>query len=135
MIGTRLYYSWKGMKGRCNNSNHSDYHNYGERGIKVCEEWYDFIPFMEWAFANGYREDLTLDRKDNNGNYCPENCRWATQLEQGKNKRNNVWITIEEQTHTLEEWSKISGIRKALIAKRYYKQGKIGNKLIEKVII
>ena len=88
MSGTRLYHIWKAMKQRCYYPKHKDFHNYGERGIKVCEEWFtNFETFYAWAIANGYRDDLTLDRIDVNGNYEPSNCRWATWGEQRLNQR------------------------------------------------
>jgi hypothetical protein len=90
MSGTQLYFSWRSMRQRCANPNNKDYSNYGGRGIKVCEEWQNsFIPFMEWALANGFDDTLTIDRKDVNGDYSPENCKWSTRNEQNKNKRNS----------------------------------------------
>jgi hypothetical protein len=81
---------WKHIKGRCYNRNKHDYKHYGGRGITVCDEWQDFLPFYEWAMANGYTENLTIDRIDNNGNYEPSNCRWATMNQQNVNKRTNT---------------------------------------------
>lgn len=98
------------MKQRCNSPKHTAYKNYGGRGIKICKEWeHDFKAFYDWSIANGYNPELTLDRIDNNGNYEPSNCRWATIKEQSYNRRTNRNLTVYGITHTLEEWSKIMG--------------------------
>ena len=95
MKGTRLYEVWKGMKKRCYSPQNPNYRNYGMRGISICDEWRcDFKAFYDWAMANGYdpnapRGEKTIERKDVNGNYCPENCCWITISEQQRNKRNN----------------------------------------------
>lgn len=75
---TRLYSIWNGIKQRCLNPNDRAYKYYGGRGITVYKEWMDFIPFRDWAKANGYDESLEIDREDNDGNYEPDNCRWVT---------------------------------------------------------
>ena len=106
----RLYSIWKAMRQRCNNPNSSNFYKYGARGISVCEEWDSFIAFQDWAFLTGYAENLTLDRIDNDGDYEPLNCRWATYVEQNNNRRDNVWITYQEETHTISEWARIRGM-------------------------
>ena len=109
--GTRLYGIWCGMKSRCYNKKRKHYDRYGGRGIVVCDEWLnDFETFYNWALANGYSEELTIDRIDVNGNYEPSNCRWATQKEQMNNVGRNHLITAFGKTKTMKEWSEETGI-------------------------
>lgn len=115
---TRLYTIWGSMLKRCRNENDPAYPRYGGRGIAVCLEWCDFENFQAWAIENGYSENLTLDRKDTNGDYCPENCRWTTPKVQSNNKRNNHNLTIFGETHTVAEWSEISGTKRVTIHAR-----------------
>lgn len=110
---TKLFDVWHSMKQRCYYCKSSEYHNYGGRGITVCDEWlHDFQAFYEWAMANGYADNLTIDRIDVDGNYEPSNCRWVTMKEQQNNKRNNHLLTYKGETHTLSEWARIKHINK-----------------------
>lgn len=103
---TRLYRIWENMKTRCYNDHSAQYKDYGARGITVCDEWKDnFQAFYNWSISHGYADNLTIDRKDNNAGYSPDNCRWATMVEQCNNRRNNHIVTINGQGKTLREWS------------------------------
>lgn len=84
MSGSRLYGIWNGIRNRCGNKRVAAYERYGGRGIYVCDEWKEFDAFMSWANASGYGDDLTIDRIDNDGNYCPENCQWITKSENSR---------------------------------------------------
>ena len=95
------------MKNRCYNKNDSHYPRWGGRGIQICSEWlFDFDNFREWALYNGYADNLTIDRINNDGNYCPDNCRWVTVAEQNNNQRTNRLITYNGKTQNLKQWSK-----------------------------
>jgi hypothetical protein len=123
----RLYNIYTCMKQRCYNENDTfHYKYYGGRGIKVCDEWLDketgFVNFLSWALSNGYKDNLTIDRIDVNGNYEPSNCRWATYLEQANNTRNKI-ILLEHnnEIHSLNYWSKKFNINHVTAWRRYYK--------------
>ena len=100
----RLHRIWTQMRQRCENPNNHAYEYYGGRGIKVCNEWQKVEPFEEWALANGYTKDLTIDRIDTNGGYSPDNCRWANMLVQGNKTRKNKMITYQGRTQSLADW-------------------------------
>lgn len=118
---TRLYNIWHGMKARCGNPNNTSYEKYGGKGIKVCDEWQDYLSFREWALNNGYSESLTIDRINNNGNYEPSNCRWATIREQENNRTNNVLLTAFGKTQTMSQWAKEKNICKSTLFNRLKK--------------
>lgn len=121
---TKLYRVWSEMKERCRNPHRHNYENYGGRGIDVCDEWANsYLTFKEWAISNGYCEGKAIDRIDNEKGYCPENCRWATQKEQQRNKRNNRLVTLNGETKTLAEWSEITGINHGVLWNRIFHLG------------
>lgn len=141
---TRLYRIWQNMKARCQIKNTENYHYYGKRGIKVCDEWKNnLLLFYEWAMNNGYQDNLTIDRIDINGNYEPANCRWVDMKTQNKNRRNNRNITYQGKTKTLAEWSEIKNVSANTMLARIDKLGrsiekafttpvrKINNKMLE----
>lgn len=111
-----VYKRWAAMKRRCTNQNDTAYSNYGGRGIKVCDAWMEFEAF--YNDMGDPPEGGTLDRIDNNGDYEPGNCRWATTTEQSRNRRSNVLLTVDGETKLLIEWSEISGTSCGVIRKR-----------------
>lgn len=115
---TRLYRTWLDMRKRCQNKNVKAYPNYGGRGIKVCDEWQDYETFARWALANGYNDSMTIERKDVDKDYCPENCTWVTLSEQGKNTRKNRYIEYDGNRLTLTEWSELLGGKPNLVTTR-----------------
>lgn len=124
---TYLYEVWKGIRQRCKNPKHPSYHNYGGRGIKVCDEWdKSFQAFYDWSYTNGYSTEnqkneklkLTIDRIDNNGNYEPCNCRWVDRKVQASNTRLAKLFTINGETKCLSEWCKLFGIKRNTIYRR-----------------
>lgn len=118
MSSSRLYKIWAGIHKRCKNKNASNYKIYGARGITVCDEWSDFVPFMTWALENGYKEDLSIDRIDNNGDYSPDNCRWADRKTQCRNKGNNKLLTFNGITKPLVSWAEDLGLSLQTLASR-----------------
>lgn len=122
LTNSRIYNIWSSMKQRCFYDKYKEYNNYGGRGITICQEWLDdFMNFYNWAMANGYRDDLTIDRIDVNGDYCSENCHWIQLEEQARNKRNNVFYTFKNKTHCVSEWARILNISEVMLRKRLYR--------------
>ena len=118
----KLYNVWKNMKSRCYDKNSDRYYTYGARGIKICEEWKNnFRVFAKWAYQNGWKVGLSIERKDHNGNYCPENCTFITMNEQARNKTSNVLVTYNGETKCVAEWAEIIGIDAKKIYARLYR--------------
>ncbi len=117
---------YRTMLSRCYNPKFPKYRNYGARGIKVCNEWRTFQGFKRWAIASGYKPELQIDRIDNDGDYCPENCRWVTPSQNCNNRGDKTTITAWGETKTRKEWSKdprckttYFSIRQRLLTGRY----------------
>lgn len=104
-----LYWCWKAIKQRCLNPRCRAYHNYGGRGITVCDDWHKFEPFLAWALDNGWHKGLDLDRIDNDGDYTPDNCRFVTRRENVNNRRRTVMITVDDVTHPSTVWADLIG--------------------------
>lgn len=106
------------MLSRCENPNTINYYLYGGRGIKVCFDWHKFTNFYNWAMNNGYKKGLSIDRTDNSGNYCPENCRWVDRFEQNNNTRTNKFLSLHNKRQTIAQWSREIGISSQTLCKR-----------------
>lgn len=111
----KIYKVWSNMVNRCENAKNSKFVYYGARGITVCDEWKDFNKFYEWCMENGWEIDLTLDRKDNDLHYEPNNCRFISLAEQQRNKRNNLIIFFNGENKTITEWSRDLGVSRRTI--------------------
>lgn len=115
---------WCGMKERCNNPNADNYKWYGGAGIKICPEWNnDFLAFYNWAVSNGWSNGLSIDRIDNTKGYSPDNCRFVTHRKQCRNRRTNVPITVDGETHLQCEWNELLGLNIHTIAKWKNRRG------------
>lgn len=116
---TRLYNIWRGIKIRCFNQNSRAYKNYGGNGITMYNEWKDnFKSFYDWSMSNGYTDELSIDRIDNNKGYFPDNCRFVDKIVQANNKRNNRLLTYNGETHTVAEWGRILNISRSTLFSR-----------------
>lgn len=128
----RIYYN---MHSRCENANTPKFKNHGGRGISICKEWSGengLIEFYNWAIKNGYNDNLTLDRIDNDGNYEPSNCRWVDFATQNRNKSDNVYVTIDGITKVIEDWERECGVSAGTIRKRL-NEGISGEDLLKPV--
>ncbi|MBN2980114.1 hypothetical protein [Cohnella algarum] len=115
----KLYRVWAAMKSRCQNPKTAAYKDYGGRGIRVCAEWDDYESFKEWALQTGYDGQLTLERKNVNGNYAPDNCKWISIADQQSNRRNNIRVEVNGELITLAELSRRTGILDKTLYSRY----------------
>ena len=115
---TRIYNIWNKMMKRCYDSNNKNFDRYGGRGIIVCEEWHSIENIVEWAYGHGYSDELTIDRIDNDGNYCPTNCRWADKITQSNNTSRNHLITYGDKTMTIAEWARFTGLTYSCLKSR-----------------
>ena len=121
-IGEAIYDTWNRMMHRCYDIKHHKYPRYGARGIKLCDEWKNnYDEFYKWSINNGFKLGLSIDRIDNNGNYEPSNCRWATRKQQMRNTSRNRYITYKGETRSLAEWCEILNIRYGTASSRLYR--------------
>lgn len=126
----RLSGIWYGMKDRCYSEDHVAYNRYGGRGITICEEWLDdYFKFEDWALDNGYSEELTIDRIDNDRGYSPNNCRWATQIQQMNNRSNNNLVEINGTIKTISQWARQHNLAWSTIKQRVV-SGKTGEEIL-----
>jgi len=123
----RLFKIWQGMHKRCYHPSANQAKFYKDKGVIVCKEWHDPVVFEKWALANGYADGLTIDRIDNDGNYCPENCRWVSVKEQARNKSTTHWIMYKGKKMCLTSLMEMLNIPKNF----YYKKRKEGFSDIE----
>ncbi len=124
MSKTRLYHEWASIKNRCYNKNLKTYKDYGGRGIEVCDEWkHSFEAFRDWAFENGYSDDLTIERINFDMNYCPENCKWIPFNEQQKNRRICYSIEYMGKTQNLTDWCRELNLPFGVVHNRVKKLG------------
>lgn len=131
----RILDIWYHMKARCLNPKNPAYYRYGNRGITICDDWLVFENFYNWAINNGYQNNLSIDRIDNNGNYEPNNCRWATAKQQANNSRNKLgkrFLTFNEETLSVKEWSKKLNINYSTLSTRINKLGWTDEKALTK---
>lgn len=124
----RTFTIWNGMKARCLNPKSVSFANYGGRGIGICDEWLSFENFHNWAVSNGYEDGLQIDRIDNDGDYCPQNCRWVSRKYNNTNKRNTNLITICGKTQCATDWIRELGISKATFYRHLHEDEDCGQR-------
>ena len=119
MSNTRLYNIWRGMKNRCNSSTGKRHKFYHDKGIKVCEEWKNsFQIFYDWAINNGYNDNLSIDRIDNDKGYYPNNCRWTNSIQQNNNQSNNIRLLYKGKEYSIKELAEQNNIKRATLYER-----------------
>lgn len=121
MSTSRIYVLWRGMIARCEYPKHISFQHYGGRGIEVCNEWKDFENFLKWSLENNYSDNLSIDRKDSDGNYEPTNCRWIIKSLQGENKRDSINLSIEGNKVSLKDYALANNISYMCAYKRFKK--------------
>ena len=120
-----LFNLYSTIKMRCTNKNRQNYARYGGRGIGLCDEWNNAINFVQWSLKSGYKKGLQIDRIDNNKGYFPDNCRWVTPRQNAQNTRRNVYLTINNRTECVSEWSRIKNISQYTIYWWINQKGKV----------
>lgn len=132
---TKLYQVWCAMKQRCENQKSKHYKWYGAKGVAICAELkHDYASFRDWAYLNGYKEGLTIDRIDTSGNYSPQNCRWATKKEQANNQTTTIKLEYKGVEKPLHEWAESIGVKPHTLWSRIYRLGwSVERALTEKV--
>ena len=121
---TEIYSKWIGMKTRCYNQNEERFDCYGGRGITICDEWLNnFDAFYDWSIKNGWQKGYSIERKDVNGDYCPENCCWIPLIKQAENKRNTIYVELNGETKRLVEWCEILGLNYKTVYSRIKQYG------------
>lgn len=120
---TLLYRIWQSMKARCTKEYSGDFHRYGARGITVCDAWQNFATFRCWAESSGYRQGLTIDRRDNDRGYEPDNCRWIDRKAQNRNRRNNKRYAFRGENLMISEIAERTGVSRSMIYLRVTRYG------------
>lgn len=121
LVNTSEYYSWNAMKNRCLNKNAPNYHNYGGRGITVCDRWKDSFENFYTDMGSKPKKGYSIDRIDNNGNYEPNNCKWSSQKEQTNNQRTNKLLTYKNKIQTLSQWCEELNLNRDTVIERLNK--------------